>query len=150
MSTLLSASWKPEWYNLDQSMAVGRRHPFAFAPPGLEAVAEQELVFAATTQPPSTFWVATVVAIEHARFGPVDEVDTRPFGEYLFRFGDGRWVAIETEEGLGRVNSASPDFPAGECDEEWAYTGGWALHVTLTDVEGPVSRQVARALMHRP
>lgn len=147
MSTQLSAVWKPGWYNLDHSLAVGRRDAFAFPLPGPGA--EHELVFVNTvgTYSEWTYWVATVVAIEHARFGPVDEVDTRPFGQYTFRFTDGRWVTIEAEEGPGHVNAASPDFPVDDCDKEWAHTGGWALQVTLADVEGPVSPEVAKSLM---
>lgn len=147
MSTLWSASWKTGWYNLDQSMTVGRRDAFAFSLPGPGAGPEHDLTFA--TWSPWEYWVATVVSIEHARFGSVLDVDTAPFGQYTFRFADGTWVTVEAEERLANVNAASPDFPVDECDVAWAHTGGWDLHVTLADVEGPVTREEARTLMLR-
>ncbi|QGQ20742.1 hypothetical protein GC089_18030 [Cellulomonas sp. JZ18] len=87
MSTPLSASWKPRWYNLDQSLAVGRRDAFALSLPGPGT--QQEVVFA--TWGESTYWMATVVAMTHSRFGPVDEVDATSFGSTRSgsRTGDG-------------------------------------------------------------
>lgn len=145
MSALWTASWQPRWYNLDQTLLVGRPSAFAFSLPGPAAGPERELTFA--YRPESTHWRATVVSIENARFGPVREVITTSFGEYTFRFEDGRWAVIEAEEWLCALNSASPDFPVEEYEEGWGQMGGWDMRVTLTDVEGPVSCEVARAIM---
>ncbi|MBD7918775.1 hypothetical protein H9657_10880 [Cellulomonas sp. Sa3CUA2] len=145
MSTLWTASWKPGWYNLDQTLVVGRSSAFAFSLPGPQAGPGHELAFATSGE--WKYWKATVVAVENARFGPVREVDTMRFGMYTFRFEDGRWVTIETEQWIGALLDASPGFPVDDFDEEWANTGGWDLRVTLTDVEGPVSREAAGSIM---
>ena len=130
---VLSAWWDPGWYNLDQPLKAGQRGLFAFfrtaqAKPGYD------LSFANTLGTDWDYRTATVVSIEHARFGPVDEVDTKPFGEYTFRFADGRWVTVEAEEAPGAVNAASPGFPTADCTRDWAETSGWALSATLTNV----------------
>jgi hypothetical protein len=62
------------------------------------------------------------------------EVDARPFGQYTFTFGDGRWVTIEAEEDPGHVNDASRGFPVGDCDPAWAGRADWALTVVFSDV----------------
>lgn len=126
------ALWNPGWYNLDTWLKVGREavHPFSTeVPQGLDVAFHNGLGHA------FYYGSATVEAIEHAHFGAVAEVDTRPFGQYTFTFGDGRWVTIEAEESLGNVNRASPGFPVGECDPGWAENDGWALVVTLSDIE---------------
>ncbi len=128
-----TAWWDPGWYNLDQPVKAGQRSLFAFYRPE-RAKPGHDLVFANNVGTDWIYRTATVVSIEHARFGPVDEVDTRPFGQYTFRFADGGWVTIETEEALGAVDAASPGFPVDDCDRAWAGTSGWALTVTLTDV----------------
>jgi hypothetical protein len=133
---VVRALWDPGWYNLDQSLITGGRDTFVFLPDASEQHPGYDLVFANTVGV-DVDWAyreATVSAIEHARWGAVQEVDASRFGEYTFRFVGGRWVTIEAEEGPGSVNAASPDFPVGECDREWATTSGWALAVTLVDV----------------
>jgi hypothetical protein len=136
--------WDPGWYNLDQPLKVGRRDTFAFLRRDRSARAGYDLVFANTVGGGWDYRDATVEAIEHARFGPLDEVETVRFAEYTFRFHDGRWVTVEAEESVGRVNAASEGFPADECDPAWAYNSGWALVVTLTGV-GKAGRQRGRA-----
>jgi hypothetical protein len=126
------ARWDPGWYTRDQSLEVGRRARFAFYPP--EPGGGGELVFGNTVGREWDMWEATVEAIEHARLGALHEVDASGFGEYTFRFADGRWVTIEAEQDLGRVNGASPDFPVDRVDRGWADAGGWALDVTLAGV----------------
>jgi hypothetical protein len=148
----LRAWWDPRWYNLDQSLRVGRRDTFAFFWSGDLTVddprvgfdphperlfltkPDYDLVFANTVGSAWDYRSATVESIEHAGFGPLDEVDTMSFGQYSFRFHNGRWVTIEAEQGLGEVNAASPDFPVDVCDPAWAGNSGWALVVMLADV----------------
>jgi hypothetical protein len=148
----LRAWWDPGWYNLDQSLKVGRRDTFAFywgarvsaddPRIGFDPHPERlfltlpgyDLVFANSVGRAWDYRSAIVESIEHARFGPIDEVDTVSFGQYTFRFHDGRWVTIETEQGLGSVNGASEDFPANACDPAWPRNSGWALVVVLAEV----------------
>ncbi|MEU5725067.1 hypothetical protein ABZ783_25055 [Micromonospora sp. NPDC047738] len=148
----LLAWWDPGWYNLDQSLRVGRRDTFAFFWPGDMAVDDPrigfdrhphrllltkpgyDLVFANSVGRAWDYRSATVESIEHARFGPLDAVDTTSFGQYTFRLHDGRSVTIEAEETPGAVNAASPDFPVDVCDPAWAGNSGWALVVVLADV----------------
>lgn len=130
----LRAWWDPGWYNLDQPLKVGRRDTFAFFRSQHVTKPGYDVVIANTMGSDWDYRSATVEAIEHARFGPLDEVDTTQFGQYTFRFHDGRWVTIEAEEGPGCVNAASPDFPADVCDRAWADNSGWALTVVLSDV----------------
>jgi hypothetical protein len=133
--------WDPGWYNLDQPLKAGRRDTFAFLRAGRGARPGYDLVFANTVGGDWDDYTATVVSIEHAGFGALDEVDTVRFGEYTFRFRDGRWVSIEAEQGPGHVNAASPGFPVGSCDPAWADTSGWALTVTLADVAATKRRR---------
>ena len=93
-----------------------------------------DLLFANSVGSAWDYRSATVESIEHATFGPLDEVETLDFGRYTFRFHDGRWVTIEVEQGPGIVNAASPDFPVDVCDPAWARSSGWALDVVLADV----------------
>jgi hypothetical protein len=130
----LRAWWDPGWYNLDQSLKVGQHDTFAFCWPSTIAKPGYDLVFANSTGIDWDYRSATVESVEHARFGSLDEVDTTRFGQYTFRFHDGRWVTIEAEQDLGLVNHASPDFPVEACDRAWADTSGWALAVVLSDV----------------
>lgn len=127
--------WDPGWYNLDQSVKVGQRDTFAFLraapPPGYDVVLANDVGTPGYTW---DHWSATVESMEHHHFGVVVEVDARPFGQYTFTFGDGRWVTIEAEEGPGHVNDASRDFPVGDCDPAWAGNAGWALTVVFSDV----------------
>ncbi|MEV4517712.1 hypothetical protein AB0K00_53235 [Dactylosporangium sp. NPDC049525] len=128
------ARWNPGWYNLDQSLKVGNRATFGFSrakPP-----ADYDVVLAHDMGAPRcdwNSWSATVESIEHDRLGVVAEVDTRPFGQYTFTFGDGRWVTIEAEESPGHVDDASPGFPIDDCDPAWAGNSGWALTVVFSD-----------------
>jgi hypothetical protein len=129
------AWWDPGWYNLDQSLKVGRRATFGFlraAPPS-----DHDVVLANDLGTPGydwDYWSATVESIDHHRFGAVVELDARPFGQYTFTFDDGRWVTIEAEEGPGHINDASPGFPVDDCDPAWASNSGWALTVVFSDV----------------
>ena len=132
-SAMRSARWDPGWYNLDQSLKAGHRGLFAFFRPE-GAKPGHDLTFANAVGTDWDYRTATVVSIEHARFGPVEEVDTTSFGQYTFRFTDGCWVTVEAEEAPGAINAASPGFPADACDRAGAETSGWALSVTLTDV----------------
>ena len=127
----LRAWWDPGWYNLDQPLKVGRRDTFAFFSRHLPVRSGYDLVFANAVGGDWNYLSATVQAIEHERFGRLDAVDTLHFGEYTFRFHDGRWVTIEAEQDPGHVNSASPEFPQDICDPAWAHDSGWALAVTL-------------------
>jgi len=136
------ALWDPGWYNLDQSLKVGQRAELTFLDEDLAADRGYDLVFANTVGGRWHHRWATVEGIEHAWFGAVDEVDTSEFGQYTFRFADGRWVAIEAEQEPGGVNAASTGFPVDECDRAWADTSGWALAVTLFHLGG--------AQPHRP
>lgn len=137
MSTRLRAWWDPGWYNLDQSLTLGRRDRFAFVPGKALPDNGFDLVFAGTLGTDWEYRSATVEAIEHARFGPVEAVDTTQFGQYTFRFAAGWWVTIEAEQDPGHVNAISPDPPVADIDREWAHTSGWALAVTLSDVDEP-------------
>ncbi|NUT36526.1 MAG: hypothetical protein HOV79_26020 [Hamadaea sp.] len=146
------AWWSPGWYNLDKPLKAGERDIYGFYrsgdpaghgplpvfDPHPEKVFRTkpgfDLLFANSTGRAWDYRYVTIETIEHARFGPVDEVDTRSFGQYTFRFADGRWVTIEAEQGPGNVNAASPDFPVGDCDPAWADEEGWALVVTLSDI----------------
>jgi hypothetical protein len=130
----LRAWWDPGWYNLDQPLQVGRRDSFAFFRRELLTKPGYDLVFANTVGSDWEYRSATVESIHHLRFGALTGVDTTRFGQYTFRLHDGRWVTIEAEEGPGRVNAASPDFPVGVCDRAWAESSGWALAVVLSDV----------------
>jgi hypothetical protein len=126
------ALWDPGWYNLDQSLKVGRRDRFAFGY-HLEPTS-YDLIFANDLGTLWNYQRATVEVIEHAEFGLLDEVDTTAFGQYTFRLQDGRWVTIEAEQELGSVNAASADFPIDACDRVWASKWGWALVVLLSGV----------------
>jgi hypothetical protein len=139
MSTeaMLRAWWDPGWYNLDQSLQAGRRDKLAFFRRELLTQPGYDLVFANTVGSDWEYRSATVESIEHARFGILNEVDTTRFGQYTFRFRDGQWVNIEGEEGPGRVNAASPDFPVDACNPAWAGNSGWSLAVVLSDVTRP-------------
>jgi hypothetical protein len=130
----LRACWDPGWYNLDQPLKVGRRDTLAFVRRYLSAKPEYDLVFANTVGSDWDYRSATVKSIEHARFGPLDEIDTTAFGQYSFRFPDGQWVTIEAEQSLGLVTAASPGFPVDACNPAWAHNSGWALVVMLVDV----------------
>jgi hypothetical protein len=133
----LRAWWDPGWYNLDQSLKLGERARFAFVPGKALPSSGFDLVFAHTLGGGRELRSATVDDIEHARFGRVEEVDTSQFGQYTFRFVAGWWVTIETEEAVGHLNAVSSDPPVTHFDREWAYTSGWALAVTLSDVDEP-------------
>ncbi|GAB3644975.1 hypothetical protein GCM10028833_03200 [Glycomyces tarimensis] len=131
---MLRAWWDPGWYALDQPLKVGRHDTFAFYRRGLPARPGYDRVFANNVGSAWDYRSATVVSIEHARFGPLDEVDTAQFGQYTFRFSDGRWVTVEAEERLGDVEAASADFPVDVCERAWAEHSGWALAVALADI----------------
>jgi len=163
----LRAWWDPSWYNLDQSLKVGRRDTFAFfwnADLTLDDLRVEfdphperlfltkpgyDLVFANETGMAWDYRSATVESIEHARFGPLDEVDTRSFGQYRFRLGDGRWVTIEAEESPGEVNAASPGFPVDVCGPAWASNSGWALVVVLAEVTETNPDRLRAGTRHR-
>jgi hypothetical protein len=144
----LKAWWDPGWYNLDQPLKVGQRDTYAFflgegmAVEGFDPHPERlyrtkpgyDLVFANTVGSAWDYRSAIVESIEHDAFGPLDAVETLDFGQYTFRFHDGRWVTIEAEQGPGSVNAASSGFPSDACDPAWANTSGWALTVVLADV----------------
>ncbi|HEX2144556.1 MAG TPA: hypothetical protein VHG10_08610, partial [Glycomyces sp.] len=72
--------------------------------------------------------------IEHARFGQLTEVDTGKFSDYTFRFQDGQWATIESEQELGRLNASSPGLLVNGHDPGNAGADGWDLTVTLADV----------------
>jgi hypothetical protein len=147
----LSAWWNPGWYNTDQSLKVGQRETFWFYGSDL-ARPGYDLHFVNHGGFGWDYREATVESIEHARFGSVHEVDTRPFGQYTFRFTDGRWITIEAEEDPGTVNAASPGFPVDACDPEWANNSGWALVAVLSDVveaESPSGDLLGRSVMQR-
>ncbi|MGX7669595.1 hypothetical protein [Plantactinospora sp. DSM 117369] len=128
----LLALWDPGWYNLDQSLKVGRQDRFAFChgvvSPGYD------LVFANGLGTNWDYRSATVELIEHPEFGLLDEVDTTAFGQYTFRLQDGRWITIEAEEGPGAVNAASPDFPVDAADPNRGGSSDWTLVVALSGV----------------
>ncbi|GIF63304.1 hypothetical protein Ais01nite_13390 [Asanoa ishikariensis] len=148
----LRAWWDPQWYNCDAHLRVGDRDTFAFywdedvavddARIGFDPHPERlfrtrpgfDLVFANSVGRAWHYQRATVESIEHATFGPLNEVDTAGFGEYHFRFHDGRWVTLEAEQGPGAVNGTSEGFPVEAIDPDWIHTSGWALVVVLADV----------------
>lgn len=137
----LTAWWAPNWYNLDASLKVGARATYGFKRAADSPEPGYDLTFSDASLENWDYRTVTVESIEHATFGSVSEIDARAFGQYTFRFTDGRWVKIEAEQGVGDVNAASDGFPVEACERVWATTSGWALVVTLSDVvEAPRPR----------
>lgn len=141
----MRALWEIHWYNTDSSLRVGERTVFQFCGPDVEPKPGYDLCFEDAVAPEEDvgdeYRLATVAAIEHRKFGALDEVDTSRFGEYTFRFSDGRWVTIDTEQAHGVVLAASPDFTIDRSDpdwttfmERWDHHNGWDLDVILSDV----------------
>lgn len=141
----MRALWRIWWYNTDRSLEIGERSVFRFCgpevalKPGYDLCFEDELVCEEDAE--DDFRRATVEAIEHPAFGALDEVDTRTFGEYTFRFADGRWATIDTEQAQGVVLAASPDFAIDTSGPGWGVFRGawdqyadWDLDVVLADV----------------
>ncbi|AVT29979.1 hypothetical protein C6361_11290 [Plantactinospora sp. BC1] len=126
------ALWEPAWYNLDQSLKVGRQDRFAFYHGSV--LPGYDLVFANDLGTNWDYRSATVELIEHPEFGLLDEVDATEFGQYTFRLQDGRWIIIEAEEGPGKVNAASPDFPVDVSDPGRADNLDWTLVAVLSGV----------------
>lgn len=141
----IRALWEIWWFNADRSLRVGERTVFRFCGledglrPGYDLRFEDTLVCEEDAE--DDYRRATVEAIGHPEFGAIEEVDTTKFGEYTFRFRDGRWVTIDTEEAQGVVLAASPDFAIDKSDPqwgtfrgEWDYYPDWDLDVVLADV----------------
>ncbi|WP_205328202.1 hypothetical protein [Glycomyces sp. YM15] len=135
------ALWEIIWYNSDWPLKVGERDVFPFLRGDAGRKPGYDLCFGHDLMCDNDYRWATVEAVEHPKFGAIDEVDTGEFGEYTFRFRDGRWVAIDTEQSHGVVLASSPDFTIDKSDPDWdTYMGswdrhsGWDLDVTLTDL----------------
>lgn len=134
---VLRASWDPGWYNLDQSLAAGRRDAFLFSP--ATPPDPYDLRFHNSLAHGDEEWRdATVVAIRHPVLGEVTRVDTHAFGEYTFGLAGGGSVVVEAEENPPYVNRQTPAGIADGVRE-------WALEVVLADVSAPRSTHRAES-----
>lgn len=130
----IRALWAVGWYNQDWSLKVGERGTFPFFGPDARLKPGYDLQFEYDLDPDDDYRRATVEAIEHPELGTLDEVDTRAFGQYTYRFRDGRWAVVEAEQGIGVVLSASPDFRIDESVPGRDRCQRWDLDVVLSDL----------------
>lgn len=125
---LQTATWRPQWHQLDQEVAIGQTARFWFHPqtsPG-----EPLRFFNSLPSPEATSEVrqACVVAIEHPDLGPLVRIDTRGL-DYVFYGVQGTEWIVNAEETPGLIYDDQP-------------VGDWSIQVQLRDVSAPLSELV--------
>lgn len=123
--------WVPGWYNLDQSLAVGKADEYWFhaSEPNWDddapaAVRGGEPVFFNGLFAPggATVRMVRVDAIHHAQLGQLTSIRTERFGVYEFVDIAGHEFEVEAEQG------------PGVCYDPEVRIADWSVRVAFSDV----------------
>ena len=91
------AIWKPDWYELDQSVTVDATETFLFVTSG------QPLKFATNLE--SGEWLEVkIISIKNKEIGNIAKIDTEGL-TYKFYFDASNFIRIEAEETPGKFEN---------------------------------------------
>ena len=123
------AVWRPSWYEMDQSIAVGSDSRFCFYQDSRGQGLDEEIDFSFFNQldsdANSETRFATVAGICHSVLGPLSRVDTDGL-DYIFTLLDGTDVVVNAEEEPGK------SYDDGIEIEDWSVV------VSLVNVSEPL------------
>jgi hypothetical protein len=125
---LRPATWRPQWHQLDQGVAVGQTDRFWFHPQQSPGEALRFFNSLPNSEASSEVRQACIVAIEHPELGPLTRIDTRGL-DYVFYGVEGTEWIVNAEETPGLIYDDKP-------------VGDWAIQVQLRDVSAPLSELV--------
>jgi len=97
----IAAIWKPEWYELDQSLVAGETEDF------LLITSESPVKFA-TGLEKGAFQRAKIISIDNKELGSIVRIDTAGL-TYKFYAADGNFIQIEAEETPGKFENGPKD-----------------------------------------
>jgi hypothetical protein len=117
----MKALWRPAWYELDQSLAVGAVGTYAFcrARPS-DVTTAIDLVFynPLLGQVDPLFRSVRILRIHHPSLGPIARIDATGLTYSVVLMG-GSVVEVEAEETPGQIES---ELPAGVAPfEDWDF-----------------------------
>ena len=116
------ALWDPDWYALDQPIAVGEEREYFFFAETPDAVRERGFEFQFSRgdiKQPFEVRHTTILSIEHAELGAIKTV--RIGLSYVFEPAEGNWFSIDAE---GESCPPSSPFPPGWVSQYVAVPGG--------------------------
>ena len=100
------AVWYPVWYELDQSLEVGRVDSFGFfrkAPDHISAGGRPVFYFGDWNDKQQYYFAKKrVLSIHHHQLGSIHKIDARGL-DYTLTLSDGRVLKVEAEETPGLV-----------------------------------------------
>jgi hypothetical protein len=103
---LSQAIWIPAWYNLDQSLEIGKQDEFALfrsVPDHLQQFGDQ-VFYNDLWNPDNVLLIkATVVSITNPVLGAIRKIDTSDQLDYTITLSDGTELLVNAEEEPGKL-----------------------------------------------
>lgn len=102
--TIVTAIWKPAWYELDQSIKVGLNDVF-------ELIKSSDVIkfYTGSDNEKPDVIKGEILSIEHKTLGKIIEIDTIGL-VYKIVLDDGTPILIEAEETPGKIENDYPEF----------------------------------------
>jgi glycosyltransferase involved in cell wall biosynthesis len=115
---MIRVIWEPQWYNLDDSIEVGREDAYSFLVPA-DPSEPHRFNMGLGTEKSGHVARARVVSITHARLGPIRAVRTHSSFEYTVVPENGAAILINSEEEPGAIWDGKDWIPHDPSD--WVF-----------------------------
>ncbi len=151
--TRIQAVWYPSWYNLDQSLEVGKESEYALfrcVPEYLKEFGDHVFFnesYGVTWKPTDVRRVkAMVKSITNSVLGAILRIDTSERFDYTITLADGTELLVNAEEEPGKLYERR----GGEWVESTRVVDDWRMDVELSLCENEAANQSLNPTGNKP